>query len=119
MIELSPHGEGYCTVCRFIVGLDADGVISFHERPDPDASGYHTPARTCCRGTGKVPPKRTPYASEKNRFYTRPAKLECPRCRQEVKVNTFTSGKYYVKHNRKFLPGECPGSLTPVRPPAV
>lgn len=118
MIELSPHGEGYCTVCRFVVGLDADGRISYHERPDPDSSGYHTPARTCCRGTRKVPPKRTPYASEKNRFRTRAAKTECPRCKQQVKVNSFTSGRYYVKHNRKFLPGECPGSMTPVRPDA-
>lgn len=113
---LSPYGEGYCTVCRFIEPLGPDGLIEEHTRIG--SAVLYVPARERCKGSGSRPPKRTPRTSGKNRFRVRTPKMECPACRQEVKIMSFADGQYYARHNRRFLPGECRNSQTPVRPAA-
>ena len=50
---LSEHGEGYCAVCRFVVGLDATGMLDFHSRGR--YAEYAQPA-SGCKGGGKRRP---------------------------------------------------------------
>ena len=72
----SPHGDGYCPVCRFIVGLDPDLLLENHTREDSNyASG-----RALCKGSGRRPPKKIPYSSTKSRFKVKAAKVPCPVC---------------------------------------
>lgn len=96
MSILSPYGEGYCKVCRFIVGLGPDGLIEEHTRLDPES--VHSVGRKPCPGGDRTPPKRIPYAAGKNRFLTRSKRVECPYCKRTVKVRSHSSGQYYADH---------------------
>lgn len=98
MSILSPYGEGYCRVCRFIVGLDASGLIERHTRLDPES--IHSGARKPCPGGDRTPPKRIPLTAGKSRFRIRGKKTECPLCHRRVRVNTFTSGEYIARHTQ-------------------
>jgi len=104
---LSPHGEGYCRWCFFVVGLDHDGLLTAHER-----NGLYEAPKTC-KGSGTRPPKVTPYASRKAAFLTRSPREWCPTCCQTVNTRTWTrSGRVFVRHFR--FPGDqtlvCPMS---------
>ncbi len=79
---LSPHGEGYCRHCRFVVGLGADGLMDTHQYNRGLATGDMKP----CKGSGKVPPRITPYAAELNKFKATARKVVCPTCEQTVTV---------------------------------
>lgn len=93
---LSPYGEGYCRVCRFIVGLNANGLVERHTRLDPESAwGW---GRKLCPGRDRTPPKRIPFAAGKSRFRIHAKKTECPLCHRRVRVNTFTSGEYITRH---------------------
>ena len=76
---LSPHGEGYCRHCRFVVGLDADGLMDHHTRGSVTEYGSRTIPEKC-KGSGAKPAKVTPYAASKNRFLMRLPMAVCPVC---------------------------------------
>lgn len=76
---LSPHGEGYCRACHFIIGLADDGRLEFHSR------GRHGSAPTViCPGGKRKPPKITPYRSTKAMFKPEPDRTDCPLCGKNV-----------------------------------
>lgn len=79
---LGPHGEGYCRVCRFVVGLTDQLVLEEHWRGKYATMGDGKP----CRGSYTRPPKVTPYASRKSAFRANATKVHCPVCRREVVV---------------------------------
>ena len=79
---LGPYGEGYCTACRFIVGLDARGRMDVHCRGELLTSVPRKP----CRGSGRRPAKRTPYASRKSRFRIRVSLGTCPSCQRRFEL---------------------------------
>jgi hypothetical protein len=109
---LSPYGEGYCTRCRFIVGLGPDGKMDRHTR------GVHLGqylAPPACGGSGRRPAKRTPFASEKSRFRHRPQAAVCG-CGSEVKLVRQVDDRFtYSRHTRPGLAGGlCPNSFMQV-----
>ena len=105
-VKLSPHGEGYCRHCRFILGLDDRGRLDLHMRgPVTD--------RQMCKGSGARPARRTPVESRKSRFVTRGEKIRCPRCARELTtLATLTERGYVPRHDD----GDelCPGSYRSV-----
>lgn len=78
---LSPHGEGYCRVCRFVVGLNESGLLDQHAR-----GGHGYLAANPCKGSGKTPPRLTPYSSRLSAFRSTPRKVDCPACGRNVAV---------------------------------
>jgi hypothetical protein len=68
---LSPYGEGYCPVCRFVEPLGPDGLIEPHTR-----FSYSFPGgREICAGSVRRPPKLTTshtgveyFANHRNRM---------------------------------------------------
>lgn len=110
---LSPFGEGYCLYCRFIIGLDADGVMSLHSRGrnvDRYSAGYLAP----CRGSGRRPAKRAPYSSRKSRFRLTPPAAVCPTCGNEVAVSQYggSDTRYFLRHRAQY--GNCVESGAPI-----
>lgn len=97
---LSPYGEGYCPVCRFVEPLGPDGLIEPHTR-----FSYSFPGgREICAGSCRRPPKRTPYAAGKNRFRLKPPERRCPVCRKLVKMTTsHTGNEYFTNHRNRML----------------
>lgn len=79
---LGPYGEGYCRVCRFVVGLTADHLLEEHWRGKYANLGDGK----ACKGSYTRPPKVTPYASRKSAFRATATKVICPVCRREVVV---------------------------------
>lgn len=75
---LSPHGEGYCRKCRFVIGLDERGMIDAHSR------GQGFIGVLPCGGGGACPPKLTPYSSRKSAFTSTAPVGTCPECQQGV-----------------------------------
>lgn len=106
---LSPYGEGYCTRCRFVVGLGPDGKMDRHSR-GAGLDRYFTPP--VCGGSGRRPAKRTPYASEKSRFRYKPPVASCV-CGSEVKLVRQVNDRFtYSRHMRPGLVGGmCPNSF--------
>lgn len=84
---LGPHGEGYCPVCRFVVGLDPRGRLERHTR----TMGAYLTAGPC-KGGDRAPAKRTPFASRKSAFRVTSNKPKCPQC--GAGVNLLMSGRY-------------------------
>lgn len=78
---LGPFGEGYCRVCRFVIGLDEYGLLDPHTR-----GGHGGLAARPCKGSSRTPPKLTPYSSRLSAFRASPRKLDCPVCGQNVVV---------------------------------
>lgn len=100
---LSPHGEGYCRACRFVVGLTEDGKMDHHMRGTVTDYG-HKGVAEMCKGSFKRPAKVTPYAAAKNRFITRLAKVTCHLCGN--RVNRRLDGRYGSHNESGRLP--CP-----------
>lgn len=98
----SPHGDGYCPVCRFIVGLDPDLLLENHTREDSN----HVSGRALCKGSGRRPPKRIPYSSTKSRFKVKAARVPCPVCGRQAPVLTTHNGTYVGRHG---MLGICEG----------
>jgi hypothetical protein len=86
---LGPHGEGYCKVCHFIVGLDRNGLLINHKR------GIDSIAGGICKGSLKVPPKLTPITSKLAAFKTSAPVRRCPYCVEDVSL---TSLKTFSRH---------------------
>lgn len=106
---LSPYGEGYCTRCRFIVGLGPDGLMDRHSR-GAGLDRYFTPPP--CGGSGRRPAKRTPYASKKSRLRYKAPVAVCV-CGSEVKlIREIDDRVIYSRHARPGLAGgPCPNSF--------
>lgn len=105
---LGPYGEGYCRHCRFIEGLDEYGLINVHAHGAPQQWELPKP----CKGSGTVPPKLTPYASDKSRFRSWATTGECPECRRRMEVLKTETGNYFLPyHTAGYGPGVkgCPG----------
>lgn len=116
---LGEYGEGYCRVCHMIEPLDASGRIAHHFK---GFSAHHDIGDYRCKGTGKVPPKLTPFASRLARF-TRVAPLAtCPVCREEVPLqpSSSRSGTMMARHFPPDSPGVlCAGYGREPAPPTV
>lgn len=91
---LGPHGEGYCRVCCFVIGLTARGLLEEHQRGAVDA--YGSPQN--CKGSSKPPAKVTPYASRKAAFRYTPNKAWCPECRQDAPIMPLRGIQVYARH---------------------
>jgi hypothetical protein len=91
---LSPHGEGYCTVCHFVVGRNRYGLLERHTR---GAADYGIPAAVC-EGSDTKGSSRIPYASRLAAFTTRQPYTWCPECRQSVKAVRQKGVKVYALH---------------------
>jgi hypothetical protein len=104
---LSPYGEGYCRVCRFVVGLGPSGLLVPHMRgvgvawePKP------------CKGSATVPPKVTPYASRKSAFRVTAPTRWCPTCEQDIPVMEYSGLLRRARHLTKGKPRSvCVGTL--------
>lgn len=110
---LSPHGEGYCKHCRFIVGLGPDGLMDLHSRGrnvDKYSAGYNAP----CRGTGRRPAARVPYWSRRSRFRLTPPVALCPACGNEAAVSQYggSDTMYFLRHQGRY--GNCIKTGDPV-----
>lgn len=111
---LSPYGEGYCKVCRFIVGLGPDGLMDRHSRGrnlDRYSSNHNKP----CKGSGRrpAPASRVPYWSRRSRFRYEAPVVRCPHCNQEAKVGALggLDTLYFLRHQshiRDGFGGMCP-----------
>ena len=88
MTILSPHGEGYCSWCAFIVGLDEQGKMDPHRR----GSGQDS-----CKGSGRRPAKRTPYQTRRGIFRVTPGSAVCA-CGITTKVVRLADGTYWASH---------------------
>lgn len=91
---LSPHGEGYCSHCRFVIGLDKFGLMDGHSR-GANGAGEGKP----CPGSARRPAGRTPYASRLSMFRVTSPDTWCPECRQSVKTTRRTGVQVYARHN--------------------
>lgn len=101
---LSEHGEGYCATCRFVVGLDATGMMDPHVR---GRYGEYVQPATGCKGGGRRPAKITPYSSRKSAFRIRVEMDTCLQCGLRVEV----VGEMLAWHSIFRYGGEkCPGS---------
>jgi len=104
---LSPHGEGYCRWCFFVVGLTDRGLLEAHTRGIVSYGAAKT-----CPGTDTRPPKNTPYASRKAAFKQTAPKAWCPVCKRFVPTKRQAGTYLYAVHN--FRPGIsaalCPSS---------
>lgn len=84
---LSPHGEAYCTVCRFVVGVTEKGRLDFHERTSITEYGHREPQKRC-KGSGRRAGKgRIPVTSRLSAFGTRAPRGTCPKCEKQMKLN--------------------------------
>lgn len=81
---LSPYGEGYCKVCRFVEPLGPDGRIEEHFRSGDQEVGR---APAPCKGSWKRPPAVTPYRSTLSAFRLTARKAVCPRCSRTVSIS--------------------------------
>lgn len=81
---LSDFGEGYCRVCRFILGLDEKGRLVPHVRGIEPA--YTSIARKPCDGSGRAPAKVTPITSRKSAFSTLARTERCPECSRQIQI---------------------------------
>lgn len=105
---LSPYGEGYCRVCQFVVGLGYDGRLVPHKR---GIASYGQ--EKDCNGSGRVPPKLTPYASRKAAFTVKAPDVWCPECKQWVTSSRQGGMQVYARHSRprvgaSVVPVMCP-----------
>ena len=107
---LSEYGEGYCTRCRFVIGLDARGRLCFHSR----GKGLDTynPEGGRCDGTGRPPAKVTPYSSRKSAFRIRVSMDTCNDCGRRVEV---VDGALAWHSIFQYGGEKCPGSCKPVK----
>lgn len=93
---LGPYGEGYCGSCQFIVGLDPKGRLERHYRGRHlDHLGYGA----ACKGSGRAPWKRTPYACRRNIFRFKAPKVTCPGCGVPTVVIHHTLSGDRLKHH--------------------
>ncbi len=112
---LGPHGEGYCTVCRFIEPLGPTGQIEPHVRnvffdPHPCPGGDRAPA----------PASRVPFFSRLSRFSTRVVKRKCHACGKRTGAWSDTEGSTVMPHwmpagPGRWTPRRCEGSYARLR----
>lgn len=104
---LSEHGEGYCGVCRFVEGLDFRGRMYRHRR-GADLGSQIT--FEYCKGSGRKPWKRTPYASRKSMFRMIAVGL-CPKCGQQERLMRFAADAPTIaRHNSDYTGSYCAGT---------
>jgi hypothetical protein len=113
---LSPYGEGYCKVCRFIEPLSPDGRIEEHFRSE-DQDCYAT--RVPCKGSRKRPPATHPYRSTLSAFRLTARKAVCPRCSRAVSISP-GQDPFFLRHGAlgfsRTSAVQCPNSWEPVPP---
>jgi hypothetical protein len=86
---LGVYGEGYCRHCHFVEALDYDGLLIPHNR------GVGNFVQPGCKGSGKRPPKLTPYASRLAAFSSSPPEGICPVCKTSQVI---TSNRVMARH---------------------
>lgn len=106
---LGEHGEGYCRHCHFVEALDHNGLITEHRR------GIGNVAQDRCKGSGRRPPKLTPYASRLAAFRTTMETALCRYCDQYQSVMSYTSGPIFARHWQGGIQSVlCEGTARPV-----
>lgn len=111
---LGPHGEGYCSYCRFIQPLLADGRLERHS--GHKTSVYGVVDSTPCKGSYHKPARTTPWYSRLSRFRTEAEKVTCPYCKRDVILlnDGRMNGHYVTSHPSAPV---CKGGYRPyVRP---
>lgn len=102
---LSPHGEGYCTDCQFMVGLEEDGLLEVH---------YRGVNRDACPGSDTRPGRRVPKESRNAAFTTKAEQRVCATCSRKVSVRRgLGPGELYLsRHTTAAYTTElCPDSF--------
>lgn len=89
---LGVYGEGYCRHCHFIEALDENGLIITHGR------GLGNFVQPTCKGSGKRPPKLTPYRSALAAFRVTAPTATCPVCQTVQDLHTYASGPVFIRH---------------------
>lgn len=103
---LGEYGEGYCKVCHMIEPLTADGVLDLHFRGFSSACNI---PEYRCKGSGKVPPKLTPFASRLAMFKRVAPLATCPVCREQIPVQPSSSRSVTVM--ARHFPPDSPNVL--------
>ena len=103
---LSPHGEGYCRHCRFIIGLDADGFMDRHWYN----RGVHTDDSKPCKGSFRRPAVDTPYRSNLSIFKATPQYEACPVCGDSTLIQYDSMFAQHIAKSNKYE--YCRGSFT-------
>jgi hypothetical protein len=109
---LGEFGEGYCRICHFVEALDHEGRIIEHAR------GIGNVSTGPCKGSGRKPPKLTPYQSKLAAFSVNPPVALCPVCEKEqplTKVPSLVFARHWIGPAKV-----CPGTGRPaLRPTPV
>lgn len=95
---LSDHGDGYCRVCHFIVGLDANGLLLPHVRGAHGLAARYGEINPACKGGDRPPPKLTPFTSRLAAFSTKPRQDQCPACHQTVIIDASTRWTMHTQY---------------------
>lgn len=107
---LSEYGEGYCTRCRFVIGLTAQGRMVPHFRGR--GLDAYNPSGKHCDGSRRFPAKVTPYSSRKSAFRIRVSMDTCNDCGRRVEV---VDGALTWHSIFQYGGEKCPGSCKPVK----
>lgn len=78
----SPHGDGYCKECHFVVGLEEDGLLEVHYR----GASLKAYVREPCPGSDTRPGRRQPKESRNAAFTTKGTRNTCGVCFRKVTV---------------------------------
>lgn len=117
---LSEYGEGYCKVCRFIVGLDEKGRLAVHTRGAAVSARWGSTPNPCKGSLRRpAPENRVPYRALKSIFRLTPAKGRCLSCGKTVKLarHYTDDSKYYaLRHPWENGLGVCDGTGETVKP---
>lgn len=97
---LGEYGEGYCRECHMIEPLTSTGVLDLHFR---GFSAAHNIGDYRCKGSGKVPPRLTPFTSRLAAFRRIAPLGTCPVCREEVPLQP-SSSRSVTRMARHFPP---------------
>lgn len=100
---LSPHGEGYCRTCHFVVGLTDTGKLETHSRGS-SMSNVHEE----CKGSHRKPAPVTPVTSRAARFTCEAPVVRCWLCNRDVPL--LYDGRYGA-HSKLNGVSDCPASL--------
>lgn len=106
----SPHGDGYCKECHFVVGLEEDGLLEVHYR----GASLQAYERAACPGSDTRPGRRQPKESRNAAFTTKGTHNTCKVCFRKVMVRQpgpRVAYPYLARHTTALNTSDmCPGS---------
>lgn len=103
----SPHGDGYCKECHFVVGLEEDGLLEVHYR----GASLQVYERAACPGSDTRPGRRQPKESRDAAFTTKGTHNTCKVCFRKVTVRSTVTSSHLARHTTALHSLDvCPGS---------